>query len=183
VLDSWTTAFVLPFVAVAVVWWGRRHGASWPTVGARLLLAASLLAIASQAILPISLRADSWGFDRVDGVPTIVPFVTIRAYLSHGLVDVEIRQLLGNVALFVPFGLTLPLAVGRCRRAWWTIGAGAALSIVVEVLQMILPSHGPDVDDVILNTLGAAVGYIGYRVIRSVARIVVRSDRPVGDLP
>jgi glycopeptide antibiotics resistance protein len=165
VIESSAALFALPFVALAVVWWGRRRGLSWARVAADVMLAAALLAVVSQAVLPLSLRSEGWG--RVDGFPTFVPFETIRSYLSEGLVDVEVRQLLGNVALFVPFGFALPLAARSFRTPLRAVAAGASLSAGVELLQMLLPGHGPDIDDVILNTLGTAVGYLGYRVLAS----------------
>jgi VanZ family protein len=81
-----------------------------------------------------------------------------RTYLS---VDV-----LGNVAVFVPFGAALALATlsgGRKRWRFWpwwlrmTV-AGLVLSAFIELAQLAIPSRVTDVDDVILNTLGAATG-------------------------
>ena len=180
-IESSAALFALPLVALAVVWWRRRRGASWAQVAADALLSAALLAIVSQAVLPLSLRSEGWG--RVDGFPTFVPFETIRSYLSYGLVDVEVRQLLGNVALFVPFGFALPLAARSLRTPLRAITAGAVLSAGVELLQTLLPGHGPDIDDVILNTLGTAVGYLGYRLLAWIVASVRDRAGPRASLP
>src|SRR6185437_12404629 len=100
---------------------------------------------------------------------TLVPFRTIRSQLAFGLRDSEARQLLGNVALFVPFGFLLPAAVRACRRPWALLVAAAAFSVLIETLQAILPGHTTDVDDVILNTAGAALGFLAFSVAAWVA--------------
>jgi glycopeptide antibiotics resistance protein len=77
-------------------------------------------------------------------------------------------DVLGNVAVFVPFGAalgaaTLPSRGSRTRRRFWSwwlgvTGAGLLLSLFIEIAQLAIPSRVTDVDDIILNTLGAASG-------------------------
>jgi glycopeptide antibiotics resistance protein len=72
-------------------------------------------------------------------------------------------ETLGNVAVFVPIGLSLAGALHGLsgpRRVWIAIAAGAALSIGIELAQLAVPSRATDVDDVLLNTLGAALGAV-----------------------
>lgn len=87
-----------------------------------------------------------------------------RAAWSYLSVDV-----LGNVAVFVPFGGALAAAgllswpATRRRRSFWpswlgVTAAGLLLSLFIEIAQLAIPSRVTDVDDVILNTLGTAVG-------------------------
>jgi VanZ family protein len=84
-----------------------------------------------------------------------------RSARTYLFVDV-----LGNVAVFVPFGAALTTAAYLTwptrRRAWRmllpVIGAGLVLSLLIEIAQMAIPSRVTDIDDVILNTFGTAVG-------------------------
>ena len=39
------------------------------------------------------------------------------------------------------------------------------LSLVVEILQLLSKVGSFDVDDLLLNTLGGAIGYIGYLIL------------------
>jgi glycopeptide antibiotics resistance protein len=84
---------------------------------------------------------------------------TQRAARTYLTVDV-----LGNIAVFVPFGAALGAAtlIGRRRHFWlWWLGitaAGLLLSLSVEIAQLAIPSRVTDVDDVLLNTLGTAIG-------------------------
>jgi glycopeptide antibiotics resistance protein len=49
---------------------------------------------------------------------------------------------------------------------WWrTVGAGFALSAAIELTQLAFPGlRRPDVNDVLMNTLGAALGFAAYRL-------------------
>ena len=100
-----------------------------------------------------------------------------RAARTYLFVDV-----LGNVAVFVPFGAALAVATlpGRPKRRkgrkfwlWWlaVTGAGLLLSLFIEIAQLAIPSRVTDVDDVILNTLGTASGaLLAWAALRLVNR-------------
>jgi glycopeptide antibiotics resistance protein len=71
------------------------------------------------------------------------------------------------VALFVPLGFLLPLLAPRLDRLWRTVAAGFLLSTAVELSQLAFPGiRRPDVNDVLANTLGTAVGFLAYRLLR-----------------
>jgi glycopeptide antibiotics resistance protein len=82
------------------------------------------------------------------------PSVISAAYSI--LVDV-----LGNVVVFVPIGLSLAGVLGGLpywRRLRTAIAIGVALSISIELMQLTIPSRTTDVDDVLFNTIGTALG-------------------------
>jgi glycopeptide antibiotics resistance protein len=82
-----------------------------------------------------------------------------------------IKQLGGNVALGVPFGLLLPVLAPRTRRLVRVTAITAAVMILVELLQgTLVTGRAFDVDDVILNSAGAFLGYLilGRRLGRAV---------------
>ena len=63
-----------------------------------------------------------------------------------------------NVAVFVPVGLMLGIILKQ--RAWWTaLLIGMGVSVGVEVSQLMMNRGLCEVDDVIHNTLGCAIGY------------------------
>lgn len=62
-----------------------------------------------------------------------------------------------NTLLFAPLGIVLRLAGARFIDA---LLGSAALSFLIEVLQLIIPGRITSVDDVIANTLGAAIGFV-----------------------
>ncbi|MCO7174865.1 VanZ family protein [Sporolactobacillus kofuensis] len=69
---------------------------------------------------------------------------------------------LGNIMLFIPFGLFLSMRFPEFK--FGQIGFfGALFSATIEWVQLFLPNRMTDIDDVILNTTGALVGYFLYR--------------------
>lgn len=76
-----------------------------------------------------------------------------------------VLEFTANIALFVPFGV-LVSAAWPALEAWKIVAAGAATSILIEVVQIALPTRYPTVSDVIANTLGAAVGVVIVVLVR-----------------
>ncbi len=70
-----------------------------------------------------------------------------------------------NAFLLFPFGLLFPVICSRYRRR--TILCGMLFSLAIEILQ-IIPGRSTDIDDLILNTAGCAVGYGFYCVFRRI---------------
>ncbi|MGO0062976.1 VanZ family protein [Brevibacillus fluminis] len=68
----------------------------------------------------------------------------------------------GNIAAFLPFGVLIPMLYRT--RFWRFITGFMAAILVLETLQAITRLGSFDVDDVISNTIGAAIGYAVYRV-------------------
>lgn len=62
----------------------------------------------------------------------------------------------GNIIWFVPAGFLVRLRRGRI---WHALLFGFALSFFIEAGQFILGSGVSELDDLILNTLGAVLGY------------------------
>jgi len=69
-----------------------------------------------------------------------------------------------NIAGFVPFGLSTCLCLRLCTR-WsisrcvaMTILVGASVSLVIELLQVFLPTRDSSLADVVTNILGTAIG-------------------------
>jgi glycopeptide antibiotics resistance protein len=152
-------------VMILIVVAGRARGAYGPTIIARCALTGAIALIISVTLFPLPVESRLWKFHHLFSNMHFVPFGTIRTQVAFGLEHSEARQLIGNVALFVPFGFLLPAAVRTCRRLWVTLVVAAALSVLIETLQALLPSHTTDVDDVILNTTGAALGYLLFSMI------------------
>jgi glycopeptide antibiotics resistance protein len=87
-----------------------------------------------------------------------------------------------NVLLFVPFGFGLPFIVpSRMAR---TVMTGMCFSVTIELLQFVtgriagISFRVTDVNDVIFNTAGAAIGYLLFLGFVRIVRAVVQS-RPL----
>ena len=65
----------------------------------------------------------------------------------------------GNVGMFIPLGFFLPAVFPKLRKLWKTALASAAIVCTVELLQLFSLLGNCDVDDLILNIVGVAIGY------------------------
>jgi glycopeptide antibiotics resistance protein len=99
----------------------------------------------------------------------LVPFREITRYFRYydilGI-PLFLINIVGNVAAFMPFGFFLPIISRRSRKWHNTVMFGCVFSVMLETLQLIFMVGSFDVDDVILNTLGAALGFISYKAVQ-----------------
>ena len=103
-----------------------------------------------------------------------MPFETIRSQLryaryshSGNLVRYGVKNLIGNAFLFLPMGIFLPCIFKKLRRVYKTVPLIMGMVVLVELLQLATKRGFADIDDLILNTAGAAVGYFIFRLIRN----------------
>jgi glycopeptide antibiotics resistance protein len=98
-----------------------------------------------------------------------VPFATLNRQLVGGLRPFELQQWLGNVMLLLPLGLYGPARWPALRSLPAAVLAGAVASGAIELAQLGLatgygfPIRVADIDDVLLNTLGVALGWVVWR--------------------
>jgi len=67
-----------------------------------------------------------------------------------------------NVVLFLPFGFLVPLLWPKANRLPVIVPAGFAFSLLIELSQL-LNNRASDVDDLLMNTLGALAGFLLFR--------------------
>lgn len=116
-------------------------------------------------VLWMTLRPDST-MNTVNLVPLRDHVQDVRCLLSGcpsaiGAAYSILIDVLGNVVVFFPIGLSLTGAMGalpRRQRLRTAIALGAALSVGIELIQLTIPSRATDVDDVLFNTTGTAMG-------------------------
>ncbi|REE80178.1 VanZ like protein [Paenibacillus taihuensis] len=92
----------------------------------------------------------------------LIPLHEIRRTLhdmtSHGLVN-----LIGNIAIFMPFGLLVGMLGSQRRLTVFAAAAiSCALSLLLELSEAVLSIGSFDVDDIILNTIGGLAGFTLY---------------------
>ncbi len=96
-------------------------------------------------------------------------FKEIRRFIVHrhtlGTKAVMLN-LVGNIVAFLPFGFFLPILYPRCRSFLRTVFFSFECSLVVETIQLVSKVGSFDVDDMILNTAGAAIGYMMYTAVQ-----------------
>ncbi|MFI9024096.1 VanZ family protein [Streptomyces sp. NPDC053560] len=99
------------------------------------------------------------------------PGDSLRDYLTQPAFVDTVKQLGGNIVLGVPFGLLLPVVAPKTRGPVRVVLVTAAVMLLVELVQgALVTGRAFDIDDVILNTTGALLGYVllGRRLGRAV---------------
>ena len=98
----------------------------------------------------------------IDLRPNLASLTCSSAFLPSGSTAQAfcVRNARGNVMLFFPLGIFLPL-VWRHLRFWRGLQIAIALSVSIELVQYLLRAwvnRSADVNDVVLNGLGASLG-------------------------
>ncbi|QDW61932.1 VanZ family protein [Oerskovia sp. KBS0722] len=92
----------------------------------------------------------------------------LDAFRSVGLpMSYEFLEAASNVVMFLPFGVLGLLvlcgarpAVPLGRAVGFVVLAGFALSLAIELSQLVIPGRYSTVQDVVMNTTGAVVGAV-----------------------
>ena len=112
-------------------------------------------------ITPMSgLRIPDFGKD-----VNLIPLIGLIDMVKSGINVYTIKNLLGNILMFAPIGFLAPILCRKYQNLRKTLLLGAAFSLLLECTQLFL-ERGTDINDLILNTLGTAIGYCVYRMIR-----------------
>jgi glycopeptide antibiotics resistance protein len=101
------------------------------------------------------------------------PGRSLRAYLDQPELRDAGKQIGGNLLLGIPFGVLVPVVAPRTRGVLRVLLLTAVVMLLVEFAQgAMITGRAFDIDDVILNTTGALIGYVllGRRLSRAVHR-------------
>jgi glycopeptide antibiotics resistance protein len=91
----------------------------------------------------------------------LIPFKTIGRFIferDHYNTDIWVKNLFGNIVLFIPLGVFIPLLNKKYIRAVPFFILVFFIILTVELLQMFTRVGFLDVDDLILNIAGALIG-------------------------
>lgn len=97
----------------------------------------------------------------------LIPFKTIINYIrniffSYISTSNLFYNLLGNIACLMPFGLFLPILFKKINNTKKYMIVILCITLGIEMAQLLTLSGSFDIDDIILNVLGA---YISYKIL------------------
>lgn len=104
-----------------------------------------------------------------DGLTTDPEEMKERINLMPFSNKIDIIGYLLNVVMFIPLGFFIPLIWKQLYKLSNSLFAGAAFSILIELSQL-LSYRGTDIDDIIMNTLGAAIGCLLFKMWDRISR-------------
>lgn len=93
-----------------------------------------------------------------------VPFKTISTYINaifsgNMNLDIPLKNLFGNLLMFLPMGIYLPYFIKRLKRISSFSVTFMIILLVIKITQSISRRGSFDIDDFILNTIGALIGF------------------------
>lgn len=99
------------------------------------------------------------------GTANFTPFKTIKMYIDYAYKLNSVENLAGNVLVFVPFGFLFPLVAREGERFFVMLLNAFVFVLGIEVFQLFSAFGAFDIDDILLNCLGASLGYGIYRLM------------------
>ncbi|GKX65884.1 VanZ family protein [Inconstantimicrobium mannanitabidum] len=101
-----------------------------------------------------------------------IPTKSIFHYLSgKETIKIAVENLLGNIIAFGPLGFFLPTLLNWAKKFRHTVFISFIVSLSFEVIQLLTAIGDFDVDDIILNVLGAMIGFGFYKVIMNIVKL------------
>ena len=95
----------------------------------------------------------------------LIPFVNL---LNYEIYKEMLINVIGNTTMFIPLGIVWPCVCKKLDTHFKVIAAGVGFSLCIEILQLPFFDRVTDIDDLILNSVGFAVGYGIYRLVKTV---------------
>jgi len=94
----------------------------------------------------------------------LVPFRTISIYISALFdgsmnIDIPIKNLLGNFLMFLPMGIYIPYFIKKINKISAFAISMILLLFLIEVIQVVTRRGSFDIDDFLLNMIGALIGF------------------------
>ena len=104
----------------------------------------------------------------------LIPFISFRLATKQPELY---RAMFMNFLLFLPLGLSLPFALPSAFRhkALFSLLAGLIITVSVETMQYFLRLGSFETDDIMMNTLGTAIGVTSFLIVLLIDRLRSKS--------
>ena len=91
--------------------------------------------------------------------------VNLELFEIFRIYKITDKQILGNLVMLLPLGIYLPLLYKKISGFVPVLLVSLLVAVFIEVLQLATSFRSVDIDDVLLNTSGACIGYLIYKFI------------------
>ena len=162
-------SFLFGELVFAAIWliiraalWIYRKRIDWKREAMLLLMYVNLAVMIRVTFYPffhVDGKIQPLIFDRDELFPLWINPVPLMHIAEFDTTQDILHNIIGNVALFIPSGIILPILYKRMDHFWKVLAGGAFISLCIELLQLPISARTSDIDDIILNTLGCAMGY------------------------
>ncbi|MBM7645185.1 glycopeptide antibiotics resistance protein [Scopulibacillus daqui] len=101
-------------------------------------------------------------------------FDSIKLMFNSGNPWLFAKNVLGNVGLFLPFGFLVPLNYRKLRAFKTNLFLSFSISLIIESCQFLFAKRIFDVDDILLNIIGAAAGWLLFKCLYGIVIYVYK---------
>ena len=105
-------------------------------------------------------------FDAAKAFPFRINIIPLVNLFDYGIMSEAVINFVGNTTMFIPIGIIFPIVFKKLDTPLKNLAAGAGVSLLIEILQLPFYDRVSDIDDLLLNTLGFAIGYGIYRLVK-----------------
>jgi len=92
--------------------------------------------------------------------------INLHPFLMFKQFRLASTQVIGNLVMLLPLAIYIPLLFPGLSGFFRVFIICLCASISIELMQLITSVRSTDIDDVILNTSGAVIGYVLYKFLR-----------------
>lgn len=123
--------------------------------------------------------------ENVDASINVIPFRTLIDFFKYSdfspvSIRLLIRNLFGNIIMFVPLGLFASMLNPKIAKSRYIFIIGFGSSLLIEIFQFIEMQtritgyRSSDIDDIIFNILGCLVGFLIFKLIEKRSKGIVK---------
>ncbi len=164
--------FFIPFLCMRYIYLKRKN--EWPIKDVNREMAVLGFVFYMMCLFQITaLRFGGIGWDLESMMAretrvNVIPIAVLWNWVVKGRWWHLFYNAVGNLIWFLPFGILVPALFRSQRRFYKTVFVAIITSFSIESLQYILCTGVSDIDDIILNAIGAGVGYIMFKIIYAI---------------
>lgn len=92
--------------------------------------------------------------------------------------DIDIIAYLLNIVFFIPLGLLIPIIWSKINTVLKIFGTSILFSFLIEISQL-LNNRRTDIDDILLNVLGAIIGFVFYKLFDKITKSKFQVNNPI----
>lgn len=166
--------FTAIWLAIRFAVWTKQKHIDWKREAVLLLMYINLAVIIRFTFFPMSKvdgRVQPLIFDIATAFPFRVNLVPLVNLFDYDNKRDLLQNVIGNVAMFIPSGIVLPIIYKRLNTFGKVVLAGGGISLSIEMIQLPFSVRATDIDDLILNTAGVIIGYGIYALVQCIRRI------------
>lgn len=167
------TVFTAIWISARVIMWIIRGKIDLKREAVLLLMYINLAVIIRFTFFPMELvdgKIQPLPFDASQIYPFKLNLIPLSNLFDFESSKAALLNIIGNVAMFIPSGIVLPIVYKRFDSFWKTVGVGFAISLSIELIQLLFYTRTTDTNDLILNTIGVMIGYGIYALIKRLTK-------------